>query len=61
MKKIHFFSFQGTFFNKKYEIFFGSTVLWKYGHLFLKIRKKYDEFKDFLVSVLVDHFSDLPI
>jgi len=28
--------------------------LWKYA-------KKFDDFEDFLVLVLVDHFSDLPI
>jgi len=27
----------------------------------VKIRKKFDDFEDFLVLVLVDHFSDLPI
>jgi len=29
---------------------YGSTVLWKYGHLFVEIWKKFDELEDFFVS-----------
>jgi len=56
---INVFSFQGNFFNQTNEICYGSTVLWKYGHLCVKIRKKYDD--DFFVSVLVDHLAYMPI
>jgi len=40
---------------------YGSSVLCKYGHLSVKIRKKYDDYKDFFVSALVGHFAELPI
>jgi len=36
-------------------------MLWFHRIMKKKIRKKFDDFEDFLVLVLVDHFSDLPI
>jgi len=44
--------------SKTNEIDNGSTVLWKYGHLFTKVRKKYDDYEDFFISVLVDRLTD---